>query len=445
MIVSLKVAKSKDFGTYFENSLPIENLKRISDDILHCITLYNESGDSLLISMCGLANNDLYLKNRLKNSYNSTICIISDGCNEISTSSLKLINELNLLQGKKFHAEGFKVFDSMLSLSSIFDRFYAYTKNGVMSKHFWSIYKSSFDEFNHREQLSVNNSDKVRILLCIKDKNRGKLNSHWWFFNVLCKILHPSYCIQMDCGTVPQPDNLFHLCDFLDKNPKVGAIAPRVLVPSPKRKSNLLEYWQYGDFAAQKLLDWPAELVSGYLTVIPGQFCVFRWEALKDGSSNRSNLSKVDKPLESYFRGLGELNPFESNMFLAEDRILGFEIISRSDSSWKLAYEPNAVAVTDTCGSIIELLRQRRRWINSSFACNLWLIYKIINFLKNSGAGLKQKLNTIIAVPWLALNCLFQWLFPSIMIIVLVSINAGMNMDKAGELSLFIGKYSPQS
>jgi cellulose synthase/poly-beta-1,6-N-acetylglucosamine synthase-like glycosyltransferase len=255
------------------------------------------------------------------------------------------------------------------------------------------------------------------------EENKGKLKSHWWFFKIVCEKLDPYYCFQLDCGTVPVPESLYHFWKYLENNKNIGAAASRVQVPTPLKPYSILQTWQYGDFAAQKLFDWPAEIISGYLTVLPGQFCVFRWKAIssndeKTTTGEAQNLS----PLDNYFRGLSNLGPFESNMFLAEDRILGYEIISRKDNGWQLAYVPEVVAITDTCETLTELFHQRRRWINSSFACNLWLIFKIFNYLKESGASFKQKIHTVFAIPWLVANCLIQWVFPSLMLILIGSL-----------------------
>jgi len=51
--------------------------------------------------------------------------------------------------------------------------------------------------------------------------------------------------------------------------------------------------------------------------VLPGAFSVFRWEAIKG------------KPIEEFLKGLNkhELDLLQLNMFLAEDRIMCFQII----------------------------------------------------------------------------------------------------------------------
>ena len=42
-----------------------------------------------------------------------------------------------------------------------------------------------------------------RVHLCfgVKHRNDGKINSHKWFFQGMCKYLKPEYCLMLDIGT----------------------------------------------------------------------------------------------------------------------------------------------------------------------------------------------------------------------------------------------------
>jgi len=75
---------------------------------------------------------------------------------------------------------------------------------------------------------------------------------------------------------------------------------------------------------------------------LPGAFSIFRWKAIKG------------RPLEQFFKGLDKSNLSlrELNMFLAEDRIMCFEIVSQNqangiEAKFDLMYLPGAIAVTD--------------------------------------------------------------------------------------------------
>lgn len=53
------------------------------------------------------------------------------------------------------------------------------------------------------------------------------------------------------------------------------------------------------------------------------------------------------------------------NLFLAEDRILAFEICAaRRPLRWKLAYIEGSYATTDVPETAMDLIAQRRRWLN---------------------------------------------------------------------------------
>ncbi|RHZ35442.1 Chitin synthase [endosymbiont GvMRE of Glomus versiforme] len=81
------------------------------------------------------------------------------------------------------------------------------------------------------------------------------------------------------------------------------------------------------------ILDKPLESIFGYISVLPGAFSAYRFRALKG------------KPLEAYLKGEvmhanneAKKGVFEANMYLAEDRILCFELIVKKNESWKLKY-----------------------------------------------------------------------------------------------------------
>ena len=52
--------------------------------------------------------------------------------------------------------------------------------------------------------------------------------------------------------------------------------------------------------------------------------------------------------------------------YLAEDRLLGFEIVAKTGKNWTLHYNHTAQAYTDVPTTVGVLVRQRRRWMNGS-------------------------------------------------------------------------------
>ncbi len=97
----------------------------------------------------------------------------------------------------------------------------------------------------------------------------------------------------------------------------------------------------------------------------------------------------MGRPLEQYFhgdhtlaerlgkKGVNGMNIFTKNMFLAEDRILCFELVAKAGSKWHLTYVKTSKAETDVPEGAAEFISQRRRWLNGSFAAS---IYSLIHF-----------------------------------------------------------------
>lgn len=105
--------------------------------------------------------------------------------------------------------------------------------------------------------------------------------------------------------------------------------------------------------------------------MLPGAFSAYRYRAI------------LGRPLEQYFhgdhsladrlgpKGIYGMNIFTKNMFLAEDRILCFELVAKAGDRWTLTYVKPSKAETDVPESAAELIGQRRRWLNGSFAASV--------------------------------------------------------------------------
>ena len=61
-------------------------------------------------------------------------------------------------------------------------------------------------------------------------------------------------------------------------------------------------------------------------------------------------------------------------MYLAEDRILSLGIYCQTKEKYYLKYIPDAVAKTDPMKTHEDLMKQRRRWINSSLFAFLYVL-----------------------------------------------------------------------
>ena len=121
------------------------------------------------------------------------------------------------------------------------------------------------------------------------------------------------------------------------------------------------------------LFDKNAESALGFLHVLPGAWAGYRYEALIKSEKFEPNILE-----RNYFKMI--LNPDmdvkdfrEANMYLAEDRILSLGIYSQMNSKYTLKYIPDAIAYTDPMKDHANLMKQRRRWINSSIYAFLYV------------------------------------------------------------------------
>ncbi|KAI9330184.1 chitin synthase-domain-containing protein [Obelidium mucronatum] len=241
----------------------------------------------------------------------------------------------------------------------------------------------------------------VQTLFLLKEKNAKKINSHRWYFSAVCEQLDPEVCILIDIGTKPTKESFFHLYRAFERNEHVAGACGEIaaeLGPYMKNLLNPVVAVQNFEYKMSNILDKPLESVFGYISVLPGAFSAYRWKALQG------------KPLEMYFKGEKPhgTNVSEANMYLAEDRILCFELVMRPDSQNVLKYVKSAKAETDVPSELHDLIKQRRRWLNGSFFAS---VHAIINSARiwRSGHTQGRKWLLFAETVYNAINIGFSW------------------------------------
>ncbi|RAO66155.1 uncharacterized protein BHQ10_002167 [Talaromyces amestolkiae] len=219
------------------------------------------------------------------------------------------------------------------------------------------------------------NLPPVQMMFCLKQKNSKKINSHRWLFNAFSRILNPEVVILLDAGTKPGPKSLLALWQAFYNDKNLGGACGEIhamLGPRWRKVLNPLVAAQNFEYKISNILDKPLESSFGYVSVLPGAFSAYRYRAI------------MGRPLEQYFHGdhtlskrLGKkgiegMNIFKKNMFLAEDRILCFELVAKAGFKWHLSYVKASKGETDVPESAAEFISQRRRWLNGSFAAGLY-------------------------------------------------------------------------
>ncbi|KAI8620197.1 chitin synthase-domain-containing protein [Chytriomyces sp. MP71] len=241
----------------------------------------------------------------------------------------------------------------------------------------------------------------MQTIFMLKEKNAKKINSHRWFFRSVCDQLKPNVCILLDIGTRPTRESIYHLYRAFERNPNVAGACGEIaadLGPGWVNLVNPIVAVQNFEYKMSNILDKPLESVFGYISVLPGAFSAYRYAALQGN------------PLEMYFKGEQPhgTNVSEANMYLAEDRILCFELVMKKKHQYILKYVKDARADTDVPAAFEDLIKQRRRWLNGSFFASL---HSILNFHRifMSGHNILRKFALVFQTIYNLVNLLFAW------------------------------------
>ncbi|KAJ0413184.1 chitin synthase-domain-containing protein [Aspergillus carlsbadensis] len=255
------------------------------------------------------------------------------------------------------------------------------------------------------------NLPPVQFIFCLKQRNSKKINSHRWLLNAFSRILNPEIIILLDAGTKPGPKSLLALWEAFYNDKTLGGACGEIhamLGPRWRKVLNPLVAAQNFEYKISNILDKPLEAAFGYVSVLPGAFSAYRYRAI------------LGRPIEQYFHGdhtlsaqLGKkgvegMNIFKKNMFLAEDRILCFELVAKAGFKWHLGYVKAAKGETDVPEGAAEFINQRRRWLNGSFAASL---YAIMHFgrIYRSGHNLLRLLFLHVQMVYNVVQLVMTW------------------------------------
>lgn len=353
-------------------------------ELMIVVTMYNEDDLALARTLKGIFKNIKHLESRNRspiwgqNSWKKVVvCIVSDGRMKINERAKALLAALGVYQ------EGLA--KSRVDNKQVQGHIYEYTTRVGISS------------ITDTVKLTTDKVVPVQLLFCLKEKNTKKINSHRWCLQALGQVLDPKVVILLDCGTRPSGKSLYRLWKEFDRNPQVAGACGEIKASMKKRQffTNPIVYAQNFEYKTSNILDKPTESIFGFITVLPGAFSAYRYVALQNDISGKGPMEKYFKG--EFLHGSGELDPnddeyelkssqmkheagiFTSNMYLAEDRILCYEILAKKGCSWLLRYCKSASAETDVPERLSEFILQRRRWLNGSFFA---AIYSLAHFPK---------------------------------------------------------------
>ncbi|KAG9009396.1 hypothetical protein FRB94_012053 [Tulasnella sp. JGI-2019a] len=363
-------------------------------ELLVAITMYNEDEVLLARTLYGVMQGISHLCSR-KNSKTwgqdawkkVVVVIISDGRKNISPQVLDCLAALGVYQ------DG--VMKSRVKDKNVTAHIFEYTTTFALDPEL---------RFRYPDKGIV----PTQIIFCLKEKNAKKINSHRWFFNAFGKVLQPNVCVLLDVGTRPGVKSLYHIWKAFDVNSNVAGACGEIAAYKGRYWSSMINPLvaaQNFEYKMSNLLDKPWESICGYISVLPGAFSAYRYIALQ-------NDEKGIGPLASYFKGEvlsgADADIFTSNMYLAEDRILCFELMAKANASWVLKYVKSAVGETDVPDSLSEFIMQRRRWLNGSFFAAVYALTHLPQVLQ-SGHGFFRKSVLVFESMFNLLALVFAW------------------------------------
>ncbi|KAF7543951.1 hypothetical protein G7Z17_g10325 [Cylindrodendrum hubeiense] len=373
-------------------------------ELLIAITYYNE--DKVLVSrtLHGVMQNIRDIVNLKKSTFwnkggpawqKIVVCLVFDGIDKADKTVLDVLATIGIYQDGVVK----KDVDGKETVAHIFE----YTSQLSVTPN-QQLIRPTDD--------SPQNLPPVQFIFCLKQKNTKKINSHRWLFNAFGRILNPEVCLLLDAGTKPSPRSLLALWEGFYNDKDLGGACGEIhamLGKGGKKLLNPLVAVQNFEYKISNILDKPLESSFGYVSVLPGAFSAYRFRAI------------MGRPLEQYFhgdhtlskqlgkKGIDGMNIFKKNMFLAEDRILCFELVAKAGQKWHLSYIKAAKGETDVPEGAAEFISQRRRWLNGSFAASL---YSLMHFgrMYKSGHNIIRMFFFHIQLIYNFLNVMFTWL-----------------------------------
>lgn len=362
-------------------------------ELFICVTMYNEEDELFARTMMGVIKNIEYMNSRTNSKTWGTeawkkivVCVVSDGRAKINPRTRAVLAGLGVYQ------EG--IAKQKVNDDDVTAHLYEYTtkmaieiKKGVVG-----IKKGT---------------TPVQMLFCLKEKNQKKINSHRWFFQAFGSVLNPNICVLIDAGTRPGNQSIYQLWKAFDIEPKCAGACGEIkaMLEHGKNLINPLVAAQNFEYKISNILDKPLESVFGFISVLPGAFSAYRYVALQNDKTGQG-------PLEKYFKGEqmhgANAGIFTANMYLAEDRILCFELIAKRNSHWILQYVKSATGETDVPTEMADFIMQRRRWLNGSFFAAVYATTHFYQIFRSNHSCIR-KMVFLFEFLYQTFNQIFAW------------------------------------
>ncbi|KAH7130166.1 chitin synthase-domain-containing protein [Dendryphion nanum] len=358
------------------------------------ITMYNEEDELFARTMMGVIKNIEFMNARSnsktwgKDAWKKiVVCVVSDGRAKINPRTRAVLAAMGVYQ------DG--IAKQQVNGKNVTAHIYEYTSqmNIEIKKGVVNVKKGT---------------TPVQMLFCLKENNQKKINSHRWFFQAFGQVLEPNICVLIDAGTKPGKDSVYQLWKAFDLEPMCAGACGEIkaMLVHGKKLLNPLVATQNFEYKMSNILDKPLESAFGFITVLPGAFSAYRYVALQNDAAGQG-------PLEKYFAGEkmhgANAGIFTANMYLAEDRILCFELVSKRKCHWILQYVKSSTGETDVPVEMADFILQRRRWLNGSFFAAVYALAHSFDIFRSDHSFLR-KMMFLIEFLYQTISMIFAWL-----------------------------------
>lgn len=363
-----------------------------------CMTLFNEPAGFVSGTLQTLAHNLMDLAIEHEPWAPPLLCIMADGGQHLSADTLQLLDHLGVpsVEQPAGHTAGRITVDVTMVRTQV-----------------GSILQACNTGCSGWTETGLHTT--VDLMVCVKDQNAGKLDSHALFFRNILPQVNARFVLQVDAGSRLLPDCLRLLCAYMDRTPDCAALAPRIQVQAPRANTCLFAIWQYHDFLLNSLSLFALGDCIGYLEVLPGQCSLFRRSSILPDPN-----AAPDAILARYFNVGKSDSLLAHTASITEDRLIGSDLVLESTFDVSLNACLDARVETDRCERVDDLCRQRRRWSNGSIACRILMLGRLKSYSVARHLPPRRRWLICCAFVWGAFDCLLQYLLP-----VMCALSAG--------------------
>ncbi|KAJ1565710.1 hypothetical protein HK096_011423 [Nowakowskiella sp. JEL0078] len=403
--------------------------ENMNTKIMVIVTMYNEDADLFVATLFAVYKNIEFIVDHEAetgiNWDNIVVTIICDGRRKCPPEVKCALELLGIYQAEE------QILTDFLEKPV-----YAHIFEHMAGSHL------SYDK--KRKEVSLEKSKYItQYLLLMKENNCKKIDSHGWAFKAFGPLLKPDVCILLDMGTKPEKESFYHLWMHFKDDEHLGGACGEIKVRVPgvslpekgwRLFSNPLLAAQNFEYKMSNILSKSLQSkdvilfgffrkftilsgLFGYITVLPGAFSAYRFKALEG------------KPLDEYFRrekpgdddvDVGTWQAITTaNKYLAEDRILAFEIFTKSLDNWSLRYVKEAKANTDAPDDLGTFMNQRRRWMNGSLFAFLSALFSL-GAVNSTTHSIFTKIGFYFEMIYLLVDLIFSLIAPMNFYCVLV-------------------------